>query len=128
MHISGIKLKHVNNNRDKFLVYIDTLGISYYLLILIVYSFFLAPLILSGEGNYALSVIKEVEVTDDFLGLKLPTRKCQNDEKYEDCTTRKYLKKIQKHCNCVPYQLRNFTIPNQVILLLLTFSYHFCHL
>ena len=88
----------------------------------------LAPLILSGEGNYALSVIKEVEVTDDFLGLQLPTRKCQNDEKYEDCTTRVYLQKIQNHCNCVPYQLRNFTIPNQVILLLLTFSYHFCHL
>ena len=73
-------------------------------------------MILSGEGNYALSVIKEVEVTDDFLGLQLPTRKCQNDEKYEDCTTRKYLTKLENECHCVPYRLKNFTIQNQVYL------------
>ena len=81
----------------------------------------LAPLILSDEGNYALSAVKEIEVTDDFLGLKLSKRKCQNDEKYEDCTTRKYLQKIQSHCQCIPYQLKNFTIPNQVELSLITF-------
>ena len=75
---------------------------------------FPAPLKLNGEGNYALTDVKKVEVTNDFLGLKFTSRNCQSYEKYEECTTRKYLEKFQKHCSCVPYQLLNFTKPYQV--------------
>ena len=70
---------------------------------------------LQGEGNYALYAVKETKVTDDFLGMDETIRRCQNVEKYEDCTTRKYLTELENDCHCVPYGLRNFTKENQVL-------------
>ena len=79
--------------------------------------FLIAPLELHGEGNYALNVVKEIKITDDFLSLDVKTKKCQNKESVRDCSTRKYLKKLEENCNCVPYKLRNFTKENQVHLI-----------
>ena len=44
-----------------------------------------------GEGNYALTAVKEVSVTKSFLGLSSEDKKCQNLESLEDCSTRSYL-------------------------------------
>ena len=75
----------------------------------------IAPLELEGEGSYALNVVKEIKVTDDYLGLDQETRKCHNKESVEECSTRKYLKMMEEICDCVPYRLRNFTLENQVV-------------
>ena len=60
-----------------------------------------------------MSVVKEIKVTEDYLGLEEETRKCQNQESFEECTTRGYLEMIQKDCNCVPYGLNTFFAENQ---------------
>ena len=38
-------------------------------------------------------------------------RKCQNEESFENCTTRQYLERVEEECNCIPYRLRNCLIP-----------------
>ena len=68
---------------------------------------------LTGEGTYALTAVKEIDVTEEFLELDTETINCQNKQLFEDCTTRQYLEKLQLECKCVPYSLRNFT-ENQV--------------
>ena len=69
---------------------------------------------LNGEGTYALTAVKLIEVTNDFLDLAVDEIKCQNKESFEDCTTKLYLKSVEKECNCIPYRLRNFTMQEQV--------------
>ena len=75
---------------------------------------FLAPLRLYDGGTYAISDVKEVLVTEDYLGLDEEVRKCQVQEIFEECTTRNYLTAIQEQCNCIPYSLRTFPWLNQV--------------
>ena len=48
-----------------------------------------------GEGNYALTAVKEISVTQSFLGLKEEDKKCQNLESLEDCSTKGYLQSIR---------------------------------
>ena len=55
-----------------------------------------------------------VKATDDFHQMDEKTKNCQNVEAFEDCTTRKYLEKLDHECSCVPYKLRNFSEINQV--------------
>ena len=55
----------------------------------------LAPRKMYGEGNFALTAVKEMSVTNPFLRLKEEDRKCQNLESFEDCTTRSYLNSIR---------------------------------
>ena len=73
-----------------------------------------APIYLYGDGNFAISDVKEVKVTEEFLGLDDSTKNCQNREPYENCTTRHYLETVQLKCNCVPYALKDFSKANQV--------------
>ena len=70
---------------------------------------FLVPLRLLGEGSYALSSVKQISVTEDYLKLSDDTRKCQNIESFEQCVTKHNLATISKACKCIPYWLRNFT-------------------
>ena len=88
--------------------------IKHYCLILIINFFLEAPISVYGEGSYAISAVKEMKVTDEFLGLDVNTRKCQNKELFETCTTRQYLENIREKCNCVPFPLQDFTDPNLV--------------
>ena len=50
--------------------------------------------------------MKEISVTDSFMGLDKDTRKCQNIESYEDCKTRLYAEHLRKECGCIPLSLR----------------------
>ena len=61
---------------------------------------------LHGNGSYALSAVKEMRISDDFLSLGQDFTNCQVQEAYEDCTTRIYYAEMIKQCNCVPYSLR----------------------
>ena len=94
---------------QKTLVYISSLG-SYVInsLIIIINLFInksLEPLKLYGEGNYALTSVKEVKVTSSFLSMSEEKRNCQNEERYEDCATREYLKRVKEICSCIPENL-----------------------
>ena len=69
----------------------------------------LEPLSLFGEGNYALSVVKEIDGTEAFLKLDEKTKLCQNIETFEDCQTQILLKNGLKKCKCTPFMLRNYS-------------------
>ena len=58
-----------------------------------------------GEGQYNLNVLKEIVVTDDFLGLAQDDRKCQNEEPLTNCTTRQYLDTLLGECGCFPVNI-----------------------
>ena len=57
---------------------------------------------LIGEGEYNLNALKEVIVTDSYLGLDKNVRKCQNETIYEECLTRYHTNTIVKNCGCLP--------------------------
>ena len=69
------------------------------------------PLHLSLENEYNLNVLKEIEVSDDFLTIDENVRNCQNDETYDDCITEKYVHTILKNCRCIAL---NFGLFNKV--------------
>ena len=43
---------------------------------------------LYGEGSYAISAVKAMSVTEEYLGLDEEVRNCQMKEDFENCTTR----------------------------------------
>ena len=65
----------------------------------------LVPVGLFGEGQYNLNNIKEISVTDSFMGLDKGMRKCQNIETFDDCKTRLYVEHMRKECGCLPLSL-----------------------
>ena len=65
---------------------------------------------------YGLTSLQEVKVTADFLQLDMKYRNCQNKESFEDCTSRKYLEKVQQECNCIPYRLIDFENKDKVMI------------
>ena len=67
------------------------------------------PLIRYGEGNYALTAIREIDTTAAFLSLGEDIIDCQNMETYQECQARDYIKMGLEQCKCTPYQLRNFS-------------------
>ena len=72
------------------------------------YTEFLDPVILSGEGEFDLNILKEVEVTNSFMGLPLDDRKCQNEENFLDCSTRNHLENVLENCGCLPMSIGSF--------------------
>ena len=61
---------------------------------------------LFGEGQYNLHSMKEISVTEAFLGLDIDTRKCQNIETYDNCKTRLHLENLRQKCGCLPLSLK----------------------
>ena len=70
---------------------------------------FKEPLILYGEGDYALTDIKEVKVTKSFLRLNEIIQQCQDEETLEDCQAKEYLKIGKEKCSCTPFEFRDFS-------------------
>ena len=68
----------------------------------------LSPYINYGGGIFVMSVVKRMTAKKDFLTMALKDRNCEV-ELYEDCRTRKLLEK----CNCVPWEVSRFQVPNQ---------------
>ena len=60
---------------------------------------------MSGEGKYNLNAVKEIKVTDSFLGLDMEDMGCQNEEPIENCTTRQYIGNVLNQCGCLPLKL-----------------------
>ena len=68
---------------------------------------------LTGAGDYNLNSIKLEEVTESFLGLDQDVRGCQNEEHYDECTTRQYIENMRGKCGCLPLSI---ALSDQVIL------------
>ena len=66
---------------------------------------FSEPLTFDGEGNYALSNVKEFDVTSGFINLGEEVTECQDQESFEECNTRNYLQVARKDCGCTPFSL-----------------------
>ena len=75
--------------------------------------YFAEPVMLIGEGEYNLNVLKEIKVTESFVGLDQEVTKCQSIESFENCTTRNYLDVIMAQCRCLPLNVR---VSSEVIL------------
>ena len=59
-----------------------------------------------GEGQYNLLSLKEVVVTDSFMGLDTNERKCSNIETVDDCKTRLHVENFRRQCGCLPLSLK----------------------
>ena len=68
--------------------------------------YILESVVLVGEGEYNLNVVKEIEVTESYMGLDQDVRGCQNKEPYDDCTTKIYMDTIIEKCGCLPSNIR----------------------
>ena len=55
-------------------------------------------------GSYALSSLKKMTVTENFLGLSDIVKACQI-ETFEDCQVNSYIREVEKQCGCVPIAL-----------------------
>ena len=66
-----------------------------------------APARLYGPGQYGLTNVKEVAVTDSFKRLSERDRLCQTEERQETCVTRNYLAQLRRVCGCVPLTVRS---------------------
>ena len=66
---------------------------------------------LIGEGQYNLNVMKEIKITDSYLGLTQDITECQNIEPFQNCTTRHYVDTYTKKCGCLPFRMLQ---PNEV--------------
>ena len=68
---------------------------------------------LMGEGEYNINNVKELKVTDSFLGLDEEERKCQNQQTLQNCTTKLYLDAMLGECGCLPL---NMKLSSQMVL------------
>ena len=60
----------------------------------------------SVEAEYNMDTLKEIRVTNSYLGLDQNVRGCQNDEPLFNCTTRHLIENMVKQCNCLPFNLK----------------------
>ena len=61
---------------------------------------------MNGEGEYNLDYLKEIVASESYLGFDKTVRKCQDEEDFNDCTTRHYLGNILSNCGCLPLNMR----------------------
>ena len=61
-----------------------------------------------------MSAVKDIRVTEEFLGLDEDSKECRSGETFKECTTRQYLHTVDTKCKCVPYGLRYLTSQSQV--------------
>ena len=66
----------------------------------------LEPLVIHGEGEYNLNIVKEEKGTDSFLAMSSDVTNCQEIIEYQDCTTKVYDDALKKNCQCLPFHLR----------------------
>ena len=73
------------------------------------------PIELQGEGHYALTAVKDIKVTEEFLGLGQEVTRCQTKEARADCVSRRYQEQLLASCHCAPLHIRAH-FPQEVLL------------
>ena len=71
---------------------------------------FSEPVKLQGEGDYNLNALKEIKITDSYLGLNQNIRRCQNEEPLYNCTTKHLIDDFIKKCHCLPFNINLFNM------------------
>ena len=66
------------------------------------------PLVLNGRGRYNLWAIKDIEVTEELVGLGQGVTDCQMEEHRTDCQTRRHRSHVINTCRCSPYNMRSY--------------------
>ena len=61
---------------------------------------FLVPIRHYGEGNYEISMVKEIIATEEYLGLDEKIRQCHNKELIDDCKIRQLHNYVKENCKC----------------------------
>ena len=64
-------------------------------------------IVLQGEGHYTLTAVKDIKVTEEFLGLGQEVTKCQTKEARADCVSRRYQEQVLASCHCAPLHIRS---------------------
>ena len=98
--------ENLNSSASDFSIIIETIGNIWKSLSFLHFSNFLEPLKLSIGKEYNLNNVKEIKVTEDFLSLDKDATKCQNEEQYNECTTRLYMDALMSQCHCLPFSIR----------------------
>ena len=73
---------------------------------------------LSGEGEYDLNILKEIEVTDSFHELDNEAKKCQSykgNDTYDSCKKSHFMEQMMLKCGCLPYAIMNMTVNNEKV-------------
>ena len=66
---------------------------------------------LTGEGQYNINALKEIEATDSFLSLDDEIRGSRNsEESHDDCTTRLYVDNMRQKCGCLPFTISSLEV------------------
>ena len=68
--------------------------------------------------------VKEFTVTEDFLGLDLKTKNCQDEQTWYECKTKNFFLAITNNCHCVPFSMRNYTSTTNMKVSFLIKIYH----
>ena len=63
------------------------------------------PVKLIGEGEYNLNDLKEIKVTESYLGLQDDIRGCSREGSINNCTTSHYVDTLLSQCGCLPSNL-----------------------
>ena len=71
-----------------------------------IFSIITDPVMLSGEAQYNLNILKEIDGTSSFNAMSQDIIGCQNKESADKCTTRSYEEKLRKKCGCLPLAIR----------------------
>ena len=56
-----------------------------------------------GAGSYAMSALKQMAPTEDFLGLSPTARGCANEDQ-QHCLMKRYLDRKLQECDCIPWE------------------------
>ena len=60
---------------------------------------------MEGEGKYNIDALKEIKVTESYLGMDIKSRGCQNEEPQEECKTRHLTETFLQQCGCLPLRI-----------------------
>ena len=110
--LKGYRFKKlVSGNDNSVSLYLNAIGRHGKHLLFVLFvpytvnEFYSDPVKLVGEGQYNLHSMKEISVTDSFLGLEKVIKKCQTIESVDDCKTRLHIEKIRNKCKCLPLSI-----------------------
>ena len=108
----GLASRIIQEDENKHaVIYLDTIGTDYKIrscrILNVSKDCISEPVKLIGEGQYNLNDLKEIKVTDSYLGLDHDVRGCQHtNEPVLNCKTRKYMESLLKKCDCLPFNMR----------------------
>ena len=76
-----------------------------------------------GAGRYAMSALKRMSPTEDFLKLPPTARRCA-DEDQQHCSMKRYLDQKLQECGCIPWEFPKGSNITKVIFFVLFINHH----